>query len=55
MPFLQFHVGCDNFLNFFTEYLISIFRVTTTRILRRYYFEGKHYVTGIAELGLQPI
>ena len=37
-PYLHSHTACDNFLNCFTEYLLLIFRVTTTHILRRYSF-----------------
>jgi len=39
--YLHCHTACDNFLNCFTEYLLLIFRVTTTPILGRYSFYVK--------------
>jgi len=39
--YLHCHTACDNFLNCFTEYLLLIFRVTTTQILGRYSFYVK--------------
>ena len=49
--YLHCHTACDNFLNCFTEYLLLIFRVTTTPIVRRYSFLVNLYLTRIAWLG----
>lgn len=49
--YLHCHIACDNFLNCFTEYLLSIFRVITTHILRRYSLRVNHYFTYIVKLG----
>lgn len=49
--YLHSHTACDNFLNCFTDYLLLIYRVTTTPILRRYSFYVNLYLTCIAKLG----
>jgi len=50
--YLHCHTACANLLNCFIEYLLWIFRVTTTLFLRRYSFFVNLYVTSIAKLGL---
>ena len=40
--YLHCQTACDNFLNWFIEYLLLIFRVTTTQILGRYSFYVWH-------------
>ena len=46
--YLHCHTACANFLNWFIEYLLMAFRVTTALFLRRYSFSVNLYRTRIA-------
>lgn len=49
--YLHSHTACANLLNCFIEYLLWIFRVTTTHFLRRYSLFVNLYATSRAKLG----
>src|SRR5512136_966242 len=49
--YLHSHTACANFLNRLIEYLLRMFRVPTTRILKEVFFFMNHSPTCIAKLG----
>ena len=49
--YLHIHTACANLLNCFIEYLLWIFRATTTLFLRRYSLYVNLYVIRIAKPG----